>query len=210
MLPQNPNPLADNPFSHYVAQKLFGLGQNAVSALSVPGEVWKGNLDPTSDEGMDRAIGLAQMITEAPRGGGAGSGTVLGSGIRAYHGSPYDFDRFDMSKIGTGEGAQSYGHGLYFAENPEVAASYKKPPVGSDYAQVAAKNALDRFSGDNPQAIAYLEDLAKKSTDLGGDARGYYGAARLLRAGAVPPSRMYEVNINAHPDEFLDWDKPVS
>ena len=117
VLPQDPNPLADNPFSHYVAQKLYGLGQNAASALSVPGEVWKGNLDPTSDEGMDRAIGLAQMITEAPRGGGAGPGTVLGSGIRAYHGSPYDFDRFDMSKIGTGEGAQSYGHGIYLAEN---------------------------------------------------------------------------------------------
>src|SRR5882757_4318907 len=46
-------------------------------------------------------------------------------GIRAYHGSPYNFDRFDMSKIGTGEGAQSYGHGLYFAENPTVAAEYR-------------------------------------------------------------------------------------
>src|SRR5215475_8436607 len=28
-------------------------------------------------------------------------------GIRAYHGSPYDFERFDLSKIGTGEGAQA-------------------------------------------------------------------------------------------------------
>lgn len=33
--------------------------------------------------------------------------------------------RFDMSKIGTGEGAQAYGHGLYFAESPEVAKGYK-------------------------------------------------------------------------------------
>ena len=33
-------------------------------------------------------------------------------GIRAYHGSPHDFDRFDMSKIGTGEGAQAYGLSL--------------------------------------------------------------------------------------------------
>ena len=41
--------------------------------------------------------------------------------IEAYHGSPYEFDAFDMGKIGTGEGAQSYGHGLYFAEAPEVA-----------------------------------------------------------------------------------------
>ena len=44
-------------------------------------------------------------------------------GIKAYHGSPHDFDKFDLSKIGTGEGAQAYGHGLYFAESPKVALS---------------------------------------------------------------------------------------
>ena len=43
-----------------------------------------------------------------------------------YHGSPHKFDKFDMSKIGTGEGAQAYGHGLYFAENPGVARSYQE------------------------------------------------------------------------------------
>jgi hypothetical protein len=41
-----------------------------------------------------------------------------------YHGTPHSFDRFDMGKVGTGEGAQAYGHGLYFAENPGVAKSY--------------------------------------------------------------------------------------
>ena len=46
-----------------------------------------------------------------------------------YHGSPHKFDKFDMSKIGTGEGAQAYGHGLYFAESPEVAKSYIKENV---------------------------------------------------------------------------------
>lgn len=51
-------------------------------------------------------------------------------GIRAFHGSPHDFDRFDASKIGTGEGAQSYGHGLYFAENPRVAEEYRSMLAG--------------------------------------------------------------------------------
>ena len=41
-------------------------------------------------------------------------------GIKAYHCWPHDFDKFDLTKIGTGEGAQVYGHGLYFAENPAV------------------------------------------------------------------------------------------
>lgn len=44
----------------------------------------------------------------------------------AYHGTPHEFDRFDMSKVGTGEGAQAYGHGLYFAGNRDVAEFYRK------------------------------------------------------------------------------------
>lgn len=47
------------------------------------------------------------------------------AGIIAYHGSPHSFDKFDMSKIGTGEGAQAYGHGLYFAEAEDVAKTYR-------------------------------------------------------------------------------------
>jgi hypothetical protein len=46
-------------------------------------------------------------------------------GAIVYHGSPHTFDKFDMSKIGTGEGAQAYGHGLYFADSPSVAKSYQ-------------------------------------------------------------------------------------
>lgn len=42
-----------------------------------------------------------------------------------YHGSPHMFDKFDMSKIGTGEGNQAYGYGLYMAENPAVAKEYR-------------------------------------------------------------------------------------
>jgi hypothetical protein len=41
----------------------------------------------------------------------------IAESIEAWHGSPHDIDRFDSSRIGTGEGAQTYGHGLYFAEN---------------------------------------------------------------------------------------------
>lgn len=44
--------------------------------------------------------------------------------IEVFHGSPHSFDAFSMEKIGTGEGAQSYGHGLYFAESQQVAKSY--------------------------------------------------------------------------------------
>lgn len=48
----------------------------------------------------------------------------LSGAIKAYHGSPYKFDKFDMKKLGTGEGAQVYGPGLYLAEHPETAQYY--------------------------------------------------------------------------------------
>jgi hypothetical protein len=51
-------------------------------------------------------------------------GTNLFS-LKAFHGTPHTFDKFDSSKIGTGEGAQAYGHGLYFAEREGVARSYR-------------------------------------------------------------------------------------
>lgn len=44
----------------------------------------------------------------------------------AWHGSPHDFDTFDLGAIGSGEGAQFYGWGLYFAKNKEMAKNYKE------------------------------------------------------------------------------------
>ena len=44
---------------------------------------------------------------------------------RAYHGSPHKFDRFSLDHLGTGEGAQAYGYGLYFAGKKEVAEFYR-------------------------------------------------------------------------------------
>lgn len=46
--------------------------------------------------------------------------------IIAFHGSGYDFARFDLSRVNTGEGNQAYGHGLYFAESKDVAKSYQE------------------------------------------------------------------------------------
>ncbi|KKL66017.1 hypothetical protein LCGC14_2149190, partial [marine sediment metagenome] len=45
--------------------------------------------------------------------------------VAAFHGSPHLFEEFKTSQIGSGEGVQAYGFGLYFAENPNVANSYK-------------------------------------------------------------------------------------
>ena len=117
-----------------------------------------------------------------------------------YHGSPHKFDAFDMSKIGTGEGAQAYGHGLYFAEAPEVAKGYaqnvraSKPSTNfklPDGRDVKLINGTDWYVGNQP----ITHDAA---TNL------------WLKAGNNQ-SNLYKVDL---PDEqiakMLDWDKPLS
>lgn len=169
------------------------------------------------------------------------------TGIRAYHGSPHDFDRFDISKIGTGEGAQAYGPGLYFAESEGVARSYRDglsrgtvqagnrsiPVAGTSgpgsiayqrqYGNMGlAERMLADHNGNFDRSIRDLMELAKAKRRFPKDqfitepAEAYEAAAAQLKAMRTgewaPPSegRMYEVRINADPEQFLDWDKPLS
>jgi hypothetical protein len=92
--------------------------------VTLPGDVYAGKVNPMSDEAVGRAAEFAGLMTLGAGGIPAGKNEMR-MGIKAYHGSPHDFDRFDMSKIGTGEGAQAYGHGLYFAGNEGVAKGYR-------------------------------------------------------------------------------------
>lgn len=43
----------------------------------------------------------------------------------AWHGSPHDFDEFDLGAIGSGESNQAHGWGLYFAKNKKIAENYR-------------------------------------------------------------------------------------
>ena len=46
---------------------------------------------------------------------------------RAYHGTPHrGIEKFSLQKMGSGEGAQVYGWGLYFAGNKEVGEYYRE------------------------------------------------------------------------------------
>lgn len=45
---------------------------------------------------------------------------------KAYHGTPYDFKRFDIGKIGDGVGDQVHGWGLYFAQDRQISENYKE------------------------------------------------------------------------------------
>jgi len=68
-----------------------------------------------------------------------------------YHGSPHKFDKFDSSKIGTGEGSQAYGHGLYLAESPDVAKGYKDKLQGGVLGEKTASFLESKLSKSNPE-----------------------------------------------------------
>jgi hypothetical protein len=109
----------------------------------------------------DKAQSAARGLLSGQDSGGMQSVNALGAGphalggllgaIKVFHGSPHVFDKADSSKIGTGEGAQAYGHGLYWAENPEVA---------KDYQRVLSGNKNARFDGKAFKITA--DDSGKK------------------------------------------------
>lgn len=149
------------------------------------------------------------------------AGDAVRQVIRAYHGSPYDFDKFDAAKIGTGEGAQSWGHGLYFAENPQVAESYRDSvPLRVPYESPEQMAADYLFvHGTKEDAIRVMRDHGswkgpRRQREM------YRSAMGLLQDGAPvtprefpfaeTPSRVYEVEIGHPQSSFLDLDAPFS
>ena len=78
----------------------------------------------TGEKPMDEGLSGLSMMTALMQG--TKVAPIMRNAIKVYHGSPHKFDKADSSKIGTGEGAQAYGHGLYWAENKGVAEDYAK------------------------------------------------------------------------------------
>jgi hypothetical protein len=144
--------------------------------------------------------------------------------IRAWHGSPAEFEEFLLDFIGTGEGAQVYGWGLYFAEMQGVARKYRENLAGrssfdsilvdgqpidsTDETQQLAEQAVVGpliGNGDVQKAIAALE----QADNL--DPVAQWLKERADRITIKPEEfkgALYEVDIDTDEDLLLDWDKP--
>ena len=153
------------------------------------------------------AVGLIPAVGDIASKAGKKALANAPEGIRAFHGSPHSFDKFSLDKIGTGEGAQAYGHGLYFADSEGVAKSYRdtlskdaRPSRISDPAHDVAQQYIKDAGGDRELAAKTLLEYAGTDPQT-------IAIADYIRN---PPGSMYEVNIRANPDDFLDWDKPLS
>ena len=133
------------------------------------------------------------------------------AGAIVWHGSPHKFDKFDASKIGTGEGAQAYGHGLYLAESPDVAKSYSgKLASELAYNGVQMNRDSARASKDAAAWALYLANGDKATAKVSGLASDKW-IDKLDPAKLQPGGSLYKVDL---PDtaiaKMLDWDKPLS
>jgi len=147
----------------------------------------------------------------------------------------FPLGRQRMDKIGTGEGAQAYGHGLYFAENEGVARGYRDALSGAG--RIAGGNTAkdgsiasrlsNAFGSDGStwrRGDRNIGDYAKRlavGSEQGEDGETIYRFAdgsTFLDFGdfwdvsdeAYSKGSVYEVNINADPEKFIDWDKPLN
>lgn len=79
---------------------------------------------------------------------------------KAYHGSPYTFDHFDLGAIGTGEGAQAHGWGLYFAKDKKIAEAYRDV-LGANSGEVITGNRKYKINENGD----WYEEKTKKPID---------------------------------------------
>ncbi len=183
----------------------------------------------------------AQKATSSPLGAGEVIGEMIGpmrgkgpmAEIDVYHGSPHRFEEFDASKIGTGEGAQAYGHGIYFAENPDVARDYQvrlsydpeKMKIGGKQIN-AVYNQLQNAAARMPPARAaaeyekldLIEQLMMNSPvdEVEKAAAELSPATQKWFATQVKPSfetygSFYKVDLpDEMVDRMLDYDMPIN
>lgn len=214
-------------FAEYVANKekspgitsrIFGRIRAFLNrlGLALRGKGWR-----TADDVFSDLLGgkLRRDTSGVPR---PDAGTQF---MTAWHGSPHDHDKFSMDKIGTGEGAQAYGYGLYFAGNKEVAEYYKRVLAERDI-RIDGKRSFEwpvsdvtksfvlEYGGDVPAAIVRAKELLRTS---GATMRSQLSAAlsdleTLERDGSVQVNKgkLYQVELAPSDDEYLLWDKPLS
>ena len=176
------------------------------------------------DDPLGMALAGLSLVPFGKMIGAMRGGKQVGpvSQLDVYHGSPHKFDKFDASKIGTGEGAQAYGHGLYFAEAPGVAKgyqiqnAYKTFDIGEEATKrgipltAAGRGEFSRQANANTdpvKAAKALQNANVASRSIPEDDLQKMFADYQGRGGGV----FYKVDLpDAQIAKMLDWDKPLS
>jgi hypothetical protein len=183
--------------------------------------------------GVDRANAARDQLYQATEEEGIGYGpktqalakqmaaTYNPIGMTTWHGSPHIFQKFDLSKLGTGEGAQAYGSGMYVAQNPSVAKGYQDTLAykAFDLQPEAQKLGLDLPAGTRgefmrqvqankpPEVLArQLQNANIAARDLPQEKLTELFKAYQEKGGG----NLYKVDVpDTHIRRMLDWDAPI-
>lgn len=180
---------------------------------------WDFSLGYSKSEGTQKIASIISLLEQA-RG--------QEKFMVAWHGSPHDFDQFKLDRIGTGEGAQAFGWGLYFAGNREVAEFYRRSLAGQPRVVLEVKGGLfkkgERIDTAN-LSIATQQILAENDYDLDRaiEHMGIYSMSEITedrktlqrirekggKTVTIQPGRLYQVNLMPKEDEYLLWDRSL-
>lgn len=138
-----------------------------------------------------------------------------------YHGTPHTFPAvpdnplgaFDASKIGTGEGAQAFGHGIYLAESPDVASGYKRI-LGNREFEIAGKKLYassglsSRVLDQQSKAETIAADALDDAINAQSSAPAQFAANRLRQMARQYPEEASSINdaLNI----IANWEKTGS
>ncbi len=129
-------------------------------------------------------------------------------GIIAFHGSGSDFDEFKLKKIGTGEGAQAYGYGLYFTESEDIARFYRDAVGGRDSNRMAQFDDIGQaLKGKMSLTTDVINDIIDKKIKVSSLPKGAQTSVRQILKRKQPPAskKMYKVGIEPKPEDMMDY-----
>jgi hypothetical protein len=172
---------------------------------------------------------LAELEQTGKLSGPAGQqlmGDIAGAynpiGMTVWHGSPHPFAKFDMSKIGTGEGNQAYGRGMYVAQAKNTGEQYQKE-LGANI-EINGKPFYDQrgrklsSTGDNEVddlLLSHLGNIDKAIADAQsfGEMNAAVKLMKLKESGAVKTGNtgyLYKVDLpDTHIRRMVDFDEPL-
>jgi hypothetical protein len=197
-------------------------------------------LKQTGQRAMSGPLGLGEVIGENVNMMRVPGKPVMHE-LDVYHGTPHRFPateanplgEFDASKIGTGEGAQAYGHGIYLAENPRVAGEYQKMEANVLQSPVRTFKGQELQAGSPEYHAATLVDsmglnkarkevanwIATADPRMTREVEGWKQTLNTLNTATgksdfkttASKGALYKADL---PDEMidrmLDWDKPLN
>lgn len=208
-------------FNSRKADERYQRGKGAVPATKEEAILRDAVIDRMRENGMD-------VITNEEEGQRVlDESEKRSNGVRerrVYHGSGADFETFDHSHMGEGEGAQAYGWGTYVSEVEGIGRTYAentnnklfRSKFGSYYLQ-KLREALNNgrsFESEKQRLLDSHSEMYNKAKEKGSGYNDFihdYEKLGELKESDLPSRHLYTVEI---PDDngknYFAWNEPLS